>query len=553
MSLNGHRSVVLTFGGAALLSMLLFVTFLAPRSSTDSYGKSPTLGDLMSSQDPFDKIACEVTVMALAGQVAERKDVEYGPVAFCLHPDTSPEDAERILRELPTYAPGAGLLGYYRRDRWNYTVMDGNTGVIGEPITITWGVVPDGTWADGGSSNLVSVFTAAWGGDGWMTKIRNAFDRWSVVAGITYIEVSDDGANMPDNQGSLGVRGDVRIGGRSIDGPSNVLAYNYYPDGGDMVLDTDDVDFYHNPANNYGNLKNVVMHEHGHGFGLGHCTPNDCTKLMEAYQCGSGAFVGAQDDDVRGGMRNYGDSYEENDTNLEPTDLGTITDTTIVEDLSLDAGENDFDWYLVTLTNTSITVEVDPIGSTYLLGREGGADPTWMTTDSIADPDIELYNAAGTTLLTSATSGGMQDTEVLNYTVPSVGSYQIRVYGKAGTGTNVQRYTMTIYSDPGSGVPVADPDGLPRTGLAFSVYPNPFSTDARARFMAPVAGPYTVEVFDVTGRLARVIDGHAASSGSVEVVWDGRDSRGNEAASGIYFLRARSGDRTEVKQALLVR
>ena len=112
---------------------------------------------------------------------------------------------------------------------------------------------------------------------------------------------------------------------------------------------------------------------------------------------------------------------------------------------------------------------------------------------------------------------------------------------------------MTIYSDPGSGVPIADIDGLPRTGLAFSVYPNPFNAKATARFVAPAAGPYTVEVFDVTGRLARVIDGHAASPGGVEVVWDGRDDRGHEAASGIYFLRARSGDRMEVKQALLVR
>jgi hypothetical protein len=489
--------------------------------------------------------------MALAGQVAERKDIEYGAAAFCLHPDTSPEDAERILRELPTYAPGAGLLGYWRRDRWNLTVMDGNTGVMGDPITITWGVVPDGTWADGGPSDLVSVFTAAWGSTGWLTKMRNAFDRWAAVTGVTYIEVTDDGANMPGSQGVLGVRGDVRIGGRYMDGPSGVLAYNYYPDGGDMVLDTGDVGFYHNPTNNYGNLKNVVMHEHGHGFGLGHCTPENCTKLMEAYQCGSNSFVGAMDDDVRGGMRNYGDTYENNDTNLEPTDLGTITDTTVIENLSLDNGGSDYDWYLVTLTNTSVTVEVDPIGETYLLGRQGGDPPTWITTDSIADPDIELYDAAGTTLLTSATSGGMQDTEVLTYTVPSVGSYQIRVYGKAGTGTNVQRYTMTVYSDPGSGVPIAD--GLPGKGLAFSVYPNPFSTEARARFMAPAAGPYTVEVFDVTGRRARVINGHAASSGRVEVVWDGRDSQGNEAASGIYFLRARSGERTETKQALLVR
>jgi hypothetical protein len=228
--------------------------------------------------------------------------------------------------------------------------------------------------------------------------------------------------------------------------------------------------------------------------------------------------------------------------------LGTITDTTVVENLSLDDGTDDDDWYLVTLTETEITVEVDPVGETYLIGRQGGAAPTWSSTDSIADCEIGLYNAAGTTLLASATSGGRQDTEVLNHVVPSVGSYQIRVYG--ADGNNVQRYTLTIYTDTGSGVPIA---GLPEKGLALSVAPNPFSTEARARFMAPAAGRYTVEVYDVNGRLAREISGNASAPGRVEVVWDGRDSRGNQAASGIYFLRATSGNRTEIKQALLVR
>jgi serralysin len=551
MRLHGNRSLVVSIGGAALLSMLLVVVFLAPRTSTCTSSRSAALADLMNLEDPFDRIVSEVTVMALAQQAAEAKCVEYGGVAFCLHPDTNPEDAESLLRELPTYiAPG--MLGYNKQDRWSNTATDGGTGVETDPITLTWSFVPDGTWADGGASDLFEVFDDAWGSSGWMNKIRNAFERWGDAIGITYIEVSDDGADMPYSPGSLGVRGDVRIGGRYIDGPSNVLAYDYYPDIGDMVLDTGDVNFYSNPVNNYANLKNVVMHEHGHGMGLGHVIPNNCTKLMEAYNCGATAFIGCQDDDIRGGMRGYGDPYENNDTNAEPTDLGAITDTLVVENLSIDKGQTDVDWFRVTLSELSLTVEVDPIGSTYRVGNEGGT-AAWVTTDSISDPDIDLYDAAGTTLLTSATSGGMQDTEVLSYTVPSVGDYQIKVYRKGGTGNGVQRYTMTIYTASGSGVPIADIGDLPRTGLGLSVYPNPSSGKATASFVAPAAGPYTVEVFDVTGRVARVIDGNASRAGRVEVVWDGRDDQGYEAASGIYFLRARSGDRTEMKQALLVR
>jgi hypothetical protein len=384
-----------------------------------------------------------------------------------------------------------------------------------------------------------------------MNKIRNAFDRWSWVTGITYIEVEDDGANMPNSPGVLGVRGDVRIGGRSIDGAGNVLAFNYYPDYGDMVLDTDDVGFYNNGINNYANLKNVICHEHGHGMGLDHVMPNNNTKLMEPYIPHPTAFVGPQDDDVRGGMRYYGDSYENNDSNIEPSDLGTILDTLVVEDLSIDRGQTDVDYYLVTLTTLGIEVEVDPIGSTYEVGPEGGSTG-WVSTDSISDPDIELYDALGTTLLASATSAGIGETEVLSYVAPSLGDYQIKVFRKGGSGNGVQRYTMTISPDPGAGIPFVDGDMLPETGLAFSVYPNPFGSQTTMRFVAPSTASYKLEVFDVTGRLSRTIEGRAGSAGWVEAVWDGRDHRGDQASSGVYFIRVSSGERVESKRVLRI-
>jgi hypothetical protein len=540
---------------AAALACIAMIS-VSPRGAMepcDTYDTGSAFEELLASQDPFDNIVREATMRVLAMRAAESGYFEHAPVDVCLHPDTSPEDAERILRELPTYIPALedGMLGYYRRSRWTVTATDPSTGVIGDPCTITWSIVPDGTWADGGSSNLIAVFDAAWGGPGWMNKVRNAFQRWDDLIGITYVEVSDDGASMPGNAGVLGVRGDVRIGGRSIDGPSNVLAYNYYPNGGDMVLDTDDVAFYSNPAGNYGNLKNVVCHEHGHGMGLGHVIPEDCTKLMEAYQCGSSAFVGPQDDDIRGGMRNYGDPFENNDTNATPTALGTVTDTLVIENLSIDNGTTDIDWYLVNFTSTGITIEVDPIGSGYLLGQDGG-DVSWVATDSISDPDIELYNAAGTVLLASATSAGLGETEVLSTTVAAPGNYQILVYRKAGTGSGVQRYTMTAYYDDVSGINVAGDDTALRD-LGTSVYPNPFSSRTTVKFLAPRAGAYAVEVFDVTGRLARVIDGFAADAGWVETAWDGRDENGTPAASGIYFLRVHAGGRMETKRVMVIR
>lgn len=549
MNLLRHRSLSLSLAGSLLMLIPLFLAIIWPGTPVKMNLASSAVEALLNSQDPFDMIVREATQRGLAVQAQRAGYQDCGGIDVCLHPDTDPEDAERILRDLPTYLGTDGLLGYYQRGRWSYTATDGNTGTTGDPITITWGIVPDGTWADGGSSNLQSVFTAAWGNENWKNKIRNAFDRWTAVIGITYVEVSDDGANMPNSSGSLGVRGDVRIGGRSIDGPSNVLAYDYYPNIGDMVLDTDDVGFYGNPIYNYANLKNVVAHEHGHGMGLGHVIPTDCTKLMEAYNCSGSNFVGPQDDDIRGGMRLYGDPYENNDTNSEPADLGTVVDTMVVENLSIDKGTSDIDWYLITLTVTDITIETDPVGSTYMLGDDGGSTEQ-VSTDSISDIDIELYNAAGTTLLASATSGGIGETEVLSYTVPAVGDYQIKIYRKESTGLDVQRYTLTAYYGADAGIPYAD--GEARVGLDLSAAPNPFGFQTTARFMVHSAGPYSIGVYDVTGRLAHRIEGHASGPGWVEAVWDGRNDQGARLASGVYFLRASSGRQVETKRVLMV-
>jgi hypothetical protein len=116
----------------------------------------------------------------------------------------------------------------------------------------------------------------------WQNQFRNSFARWSQVAGLRYTEVSDDGAAFPNSAGSATApRGDVRIGGRNLDGAGGVLAFNYFPNTGDMVIDTSEN--WQSSTNSYRFLRNVVMHEHGHGMGLLHVVPVTETKLMEPY------------------------------------------------------------------------------------------------------------------------------------------------------------------------------------------------------------------------------------------------------------------------------
>jgi hypothetical protein len=54
-------------------------------------------------------------------------------------------------------------------------------------------------------------------------------------------------------------------------------------------------------------------------------------------------------------------------------------------------------------------------------------------------------------------------------------------------------------------------------------------------------GPLDVELFDVAGRRVRTLLAESAQAGTRAMVWEGRDERGLEVPSGVYFYAARQG------------
>jgi hypothetical protein len=71
-----------------------------------------------------------------------------------------------------------------------------------------------------------------------------------------------------------------------------------------------------------------------------------------------------------------------------------------------------------------------------------------------------------------------------------------------------------------------------------SVAPNPLNPAGTLRFVTTRPGAVRVSVYDVTGRLARVLlDSPEVAAGDHAVAIDGRDGQGRKLASGIYFYR----------------
>jgi hypothetical protein len=77
-------------------------------------------------------------------------------------------------------------------------------------------------------------------------------------------------------------------------------------------------------------------------------------------------------------------------------------------------------------------------------------------------------------------------------------------------------------------------------------YPNPFNPHTTIRFKLDRADGVRLTIFDLNGRLVRVLLEGNRPAGLHEVSWDGEDARGRPAASGTYIYRletiGRNGD-----------
>jgi hypothetical protein len=336
--------------------------------------------------------------------------------------------------------------------RWSQTATDAGTGPTGNPCTLTYSYVPDGVFVPdaglgSGANTLNASMNGAFGGALWKTKIGETFARWDQIMGVTYVEVTDDGAALHGNVGRnvAPIRGDVRISMINMTN-GGVIAYNFFPNNGDMVLNSDFLASFANSSSNYRFLRNTVAHEHGHGFGLNHVDPTNNTKLMEAFL--NTNFDHAQSDDIQGGQFLYGDHRENNDTNGTRSDIGTVANGQSVVELSTDKLA-DVDWYRILVpAGKTVTIGCIPVGSTYLQGPQGGAT---SNRNSLIVHDLRLraYLADGATLLGDANGAPAGSSETLANLVPPMDNIvHILVNGNSGTSNDIQRYNLMFNLAP---------------------------------------------------------------------------------------------------------
>ncbi len=180
---------------------------------------------------------------------------------------------------------------------------------------------------------------------------------------------------------------------------------------------------------------------------------------------------------------------------------------------------------------------------------------TWQPSGE-HDEDLSVYNVyrgdeSGFILDETTFVVATADTSFVDQG-PGGGTWYYRVaaedvHGNEGPPSNeAEAQVWTNIEDPDSELP-----------LAFALrgsQPNPFTGLTRVAFDVPAdGGDVRLEVFDVSGRLVRVlIEGHE-SAGRKLVSWDGADTSGRRVASGVYYCRMTAGAYEETIKMTLIK
>ncbi len=89
--------------------------------------------------------------------------------------------------------------------------------------------------------------------------------------------------------------------------------------------------------------------------------------------------------------------------------------------------------------------------------------------------------------------------------------------------------------------------------LGLSVLGGVTGDRAGIQLNLPRAGALTVDVYNARGQVVRSLHAGDSAAGTVLLTWDGRDTSGRTAPSGVYFVRARAGGETKVGRIMMVR
>ncbi len=96
-------------------------------------------------------------------------------------------------------------------------------------------------------------------------------------------------------------------------------------------------------------------------------------------------------------------------------------------------------------------------------------------------------------------------------------------------------------------------DVYPTDFKLFPNYPNPFNPTTTIKFTLPFEIRVQIAIFDLSGRLVKVLVDKVMPAGEHFVTWDGTNESGEKVSSGVYIYRMYSSKFVDVRKMILAK
>ncbi len=214
-----------------------------------------------------------------------------------------------------------------------------------------------------------------------------------------------------------------------------------------------------------------------------------------------------------------------------------------VQRLNGPAGAQDIAFGVVTPGTVTLAPETRAFVFTGAAGDSVHVVMTEVT--ATLEPRVRLYAPDGSLL------AGAWDysAATLSFTpLPQAGSFLILACDYPGE--DVGDFTLVV-NRTGGAVPV--PEAEITAFALHPAYPNPFNPRTTLAYDLPAPSHVRLVVLDLTGRTVAVLLDDERPAGRHTVAWDGRNSRGQRVAAGVYLGHIEAGGETATTRLVAVK
>ena len=96
-------------------------------------------------------------------------------------------------------------------------------------------------------------------------------------------------------------------------------------------------------------------------------------------------------------------------------------------------------------------------------------------------------------------------------------------------------------------------DAIPTEFELYQNYPNPFNPSTTIKYALKEHAKVVLKIYNILGQEIRTLVNERQKAGYQTVVWDGRDNRGVQVASGVYIYRIQANDFVQNKKMVFLK